>query len=474
MNYREMLKDKKRIVVKVGSSSLIHKETNKLDLRKLEVLVRELSDLHNQGKDVVLVTSGAVAVGASALGFHGKPAELKQKQACSAVGQAKLMMIYQKLFAEYNQVAAQILMTKSTMVNNLNRRNARNTFEELLNVGAIPIVNENDSVSSYELEMMESFGDNDTLSAVITGLIGADLLILLSDIDGLFTDDPNSNPDAEFIHVVEKLDEKLLSMGKGPKSKVGTGGMATKLTAAEIATAAGADMVIANGADFHIIHKIVEGRDYGTLFVSAQIANLEVGDTIFFIADNEAKAAEYAGQIRTKLGEMFDLLEKNAYRFCFINDFPMFEYKEEEKKIGFTHNPFSMPQGGLDALENEDPLTILAYQYDIVCNGVELSSGAVRNHDIDIMKKAFEIAGYDEEVLKEKFGALYTAFQFGAPPHAGMAPGIDRMIMLLRNEDNIREIIAFPMDGKAQDLMCGAPNEITEQQLREVHIKLRK
>lgn len=233
-----MLKDKKRIVVKVGSSSLIHKETNKLDLRKLEVLVRELSDLHNQGKDVVLVTSGAVAVGASALGFHGKPAELKQKQACSAVGQAKLMMIYQKLFAEYNQVAAQILMTKSTMVNNLNRRNARNTFEELLSVGAIPIVNENDSVSSYELEMMESFGDNDTLSAVITGLIGADLLILLSDIDGLFTDDPNSNPDAEFIHVVEKLDEKLLSMGKGPKSKVGTGGMATKLTAAEIATAA--------------------------------------------------------------------------------------------------------------------------------------------------------------------------------------------------------------------------------------------
>ena len=152
----------------------------------------------------------------------------------------------------------------------------------------------------------------------------------------------------------------------------------------------------------------------------------------------------------------------------------MYEYKEEEKKIGFTHNPFSMPQGGLDALENQDPLTILAYQYDIVCNGVELSSGAVRNHDIDIMKKAFEIAGYDEEVLKAKFGALYTAFQFGAPPHAGMAPGVDRMIMLLRNEENIREVIPFPMDGKAQDLMCGAPNEITEQQLREVHIKLRK
>lgn len=176
-------------------------------------------------------------------------------------------MIYQKLFAEYNQVAAQILMTKNTMVNNLNRHNARNTFEELLNVGAIPVVNENDSISSYELEKLESFGDNDTLSAVIAGLIGADLLILLSDIDGLFTDDPNANPDAEFIHTVEKLDEKLLSMGKGPKSKVGTGGMATKLTAAEIATSAGADMIIANGADFHIIHKIMEGRNYGTLFV---------------------------------------------------------------------------------------------------------------------------------------------------------------------------------------------------------------
>ena len=214
MNYRELLKDKKRVVIKVGSSSLIHKETNKLDLRKLEVLVRELSDLHNQGKDVVLVTSGAVAVGASAFGMHEKPTELKKKQACSAVGQARLMMIYQKLFSEYNQMAAQILMTKNTMVNNLNRRNARNTFEELLELGAIPVVNENDSISSYELEMLESFGDNDTLSAVIAGLIGADLLILLSDIDGLFTDDPNTNPDAEFIDTVEVLDEKLAEYGK--------------------------------------------------------------------------------------------------------------------------------------------------------------------------------------------------------------------------------------------------------------------
>ncbi len=203
------------------------------------------------------------------------------------------------------------------------------------------------------------------------------------------------------------------------------------------------------------------------------LAGLQAGDTIFFIADKEKQASLYAGQIRTELGERLDLIEKNAYRFCYINDFPMYEYDEEEKKIGFTHNPFSMPQGGLKALEEQDPLTILAYQYDIVCNGVELSSGAVRNHDMKIMEKAFEIAGYDKDVLAAKFGALYNAFQFGAPPHAGMAPGVDRMIMLLKNEENIREVIPFPMSGTAQDLMCGAPGEVTEQQLREVHIKVR-
>lgn len=205
----------------------------------------------------------------------------------------------------------------------------------------------------------------------------------------------------------------------------------------------------------------------------AEMAGLSAGDTIFFIADKEDKANYYAGHIRTELGEKLDLIEKNAYRFCYVNDFPMFELDPETKQIGFTHNPFSMPQGGLEALNTMDPLEILAYQYDIVCNGVELSSGAVRNHDIEIMKKAFAIAGYDEETLKTKFGALYQAFQFGAPPHAGMAPGVDRMIMLLRNEDNIREVIAFPMNGIAQDLMCGAPGEVTEQQLREVHIKVR-
>mgnify|MGYP002508121658 FL=1 len=205
----------------------------------------------------------------------------------------------------------------------------------------------------------------------------------------------------------------------------------------------------------------------------AVLAGLSAGDTIFFIADHETKAAYYAGKIRTKLGESLELLEKKAYRFCYVNDFPMYEEDPDTKQIGFTHNPFSMPQGGLQALETQDPLTILAYQYDIVCNGVELSSGAVRNHDMDIMVRAFAIAGYDEETLKNKFGALYSAFQFGAPPHAGMAPGIDRMIMLLRGEENIREVIAFPMNAAAQDLMCGAPGEVTEQQLREVHMKIR-
>jgi aspartyl-tRNA synthetase len=206
----------------------------------------------------------------------------------------------------------------------------------------------------------------------------------------------------------------------------------------------------------------------------AKLAELKVGDTIFFIADNAQKAPKLAGQIRNELGDRLGLTEKNAYRFCFVNDFPMYEMDEETGTIGFTHNPFSMPQGGLKALEEKDPLDILAYQYDIVCNGVELSSGAVRNHDLDIMVKAFAIAGYTEQDLKDKFGALYNAFRFGAPPHAGMAPGVDRMIMLLRNEENIREVIAFPMSASGQDLLCGAPNTVTEQQLRDVHIKIRQ
>ena len=262
---REILKDKKRIVIKIGSSSLTHPETGALNLTKLEVLVREISDLHNMGKDVVVVSSGAIAVGRRAAGLGHRPSETKEKQACAAIGQARLMMIYQKLFSEYNQLAAQILMTKRTVMDNLSRFNALNTFQELLKLGAIPIVNENDTVSTDEMQ----FGDNDTLSAIVSALIDADLLLLLSDIDGLFTDDPNSNPNAELIHVVEKLDDHLLKMGKSTStSDVGTGGMASKLTAAKLASAAGTDMVIANGEDFRNIHRVIEGQDCGTLFLS--------------------------------------------------------------------------------------------------------------------------------------------------------------------------------------------------------------
>ena len=262
---REILKDKKRIVIKIGSSSLTHPKPGALNLTKLEVLVREISDLHNMGKDVIVVSSGAIAVGRRAAGLGHRPSETKEKQACAAIGQARLMMIYQKLFSEYNQLAAQILMTKRTVMDNLSRFNALNTFRELLKLGAIPIVNENDTVSTYEMQ----FGDNDTLSAIVAALIDADLLLLLSDIDGLFTDDPNSNPNAELIHVVEKLDDHLLKMGKSTStSDVGTGGMASKLTAAKLASAAGTDMVIANGEDFRNIHRVIEGQDCGTLFLS--------------------------------------------------------------------------------------------------------------------------------------------------------------------------------------------------------------
>lgn len=201
--------------------------------------------------------------------------------------------------------------------------------------------------------------------------------------------------------------------------------------------------------------------------------NSNAGDVIYFIADTAKEAPKLAGQIRTEVANRLDLIDKSKFEMCFIVDFPMFEHDETTGQVIFTHNPFSMPQGGMDSLLNKNPDDILAYQYDIVCNGVELSSGAVRNHDLDIMIKAFEIAGYTEEELKEKFSALYNAFQYGAPPHAGMAPGVDRMIMLLTEEENIREVIAFPMNSNAQDLLLGSPGEVTEQQLREVHIKLR-
>lgn len=259
---REEIKDKKRIVIKIGSSSLQHKETGGLNYTKLDVLVRELCNIANQGKEVVLVSSGAIAVGKRAVHIGKEDNPIAVKQACAAIGQARLMMTYQKLFAEYNHVAAQVLMTKNTIAEPLNRFNAKNTFSELLKLGAIPIVNENDTVSTFEIE----FGDNDTLSAIVAALIDADLLILLSDIDGLYTDDPNKNPDAEFISVVDHLDDSIMGMGKGTSSSVGTGGMGTKLSAARIATSSGADMIIANAADVRIIHRIMDGREYGTLF----------------------------------------------------------------------------------------------------------------------------------------------------------------------------------------------------------------
>ena len=197
----------------------------------------------------------------------------------------------------------------------------------------------------------------------------------------------------------------------------------------------------------------------------------KAGDCIFFIADEFKNAQKIAGQVRIELGKRLDLIEKNVYKFCWIVDFPMYEYNEDEEKIDFNHNPFSMPQGGLEALNTKDPLDILAYQYDLVCNGYEMASGAVRNHDPETMVKAFEIAGYTEDDVKKKFGALYTAFQYGTPPHAGAAPGLDRMVMLLADSDNIREVIAFPKNKKARDVMMNAPSIVTDKQLEDVHIR---
>lgn len=273
-NYRELLKDKKKIVVKIGSSSITHDITGNINYKKLEKLVRILCDIKNQGKDVVLVSSGAIAVGRYGVGMKNRVENLAQKQACAAIGQCRLMMTYQKLFAEYNQVAAQVLMTKYTMLNDESRLNARNTFEELFKLDAIPVVNENDTVSTYEIE----FGDNDRLSALVSALIGADLLILLSDIDGLFTDDPNLNPDARFIELVPVINDELRSMAKGASSDMGTGGMAAKIAAATIATDAGADMVIANSKDIDVISQIVEGENVGTLFLAHKARDFRLID----------------------------------------------------------------------------------------------------------------------------------------------------------------------------------------------------
>ena len=280
-NGRDFLKDKKRIVVKIGSSSLMHSETGKLDLLKIERLVRALVDIKNSGKEVILVSSGAIAVGKTAIGLHERPDELPVKQACAAIGQAKLMMVYQKLFAEYGTIAAQVLLTKYTMLNPVTRTNAENTFKELLHIGAIPVVNENDTVSTYEIEQVQSFGDNDKLSALVASITEADLLILLSDIDGLYTDDPNKNPDAKFINVVDKIDEQLMNMGiNSSGSSVGTGGMSAKLVAAQIATYSGTDMVITNGNDVTNISRIINGENTGTLFLQHQYNDFNILELI--------------------------------------------------------------------------------------------------------------------------------------------------------------------------------------------------
>ena len=280
-NGRDFLKDKKRIVVKIGSSSLMHSETGKLDLLKIERLVRALVDIKNSGKEVILVSSGAIAVGKTAIGLHERPDELPVKQACAAIGQAKLMMVYQKLFAEYGTIAAQVLLTKYTMLNPVTRTNAENTFKELLHIGAIPVVNENDTVSTYEIEQVQSFGDNDKLSALVASITEADLLILLSDIDGLYTDDPNKNPDAKFINVVDKIDEQLMNMGKNSSGgSVGTGGMSAKLVAAQIATYSGTDMVITNGNDVTNISRIINGENTGTLFLQHEYNDFNILELI--------------------------------------------------------------------------------------------------------------------------------------------------------------------------------------------------
>ena len=269
------LSKKKRVVVKIGSNSLVHKKTGRLDYIKLERLVREICDLRNRGMDVCLVSSGAIAVGRQTLGYKTRPKEMPLRQALASVGQARLMSVYQTYFSEYNQDCGQVLMTKNTMLDNVSRKNAENTFEKLFELGVIPVVNANDTVSTYEIQ----FGDNDTLAAVVTSLVHADLLILLSDIDGLYTDDPKKNPEAKLVEYVDKIDDDLIAMASGtPGSSIGTGGMTTKIRAAQIASASGADMIIANGADVSILHEIFEGDYIGTFFESNK-------DDDFFLQD---------------------------------------------------------------------------------------------------------------------------------------------------------------------------------------------
>lgn len=272
---RNNLSKKQRIVVKVGSTTITHEETGNINFAKLEKLVRILTDLHNQGKEVVLVTSGAVAVGRKSIGMQERPKTISEKQACAAIGQASLMTVYQKLFSEYHQPCAQILLTKFTVLNEISRQNACNTFEELFKLGVIPIVNENDTVSTDEMVNL-GIGENDTLAALVTALIHGELVVLLSDIDGFYSDDPKKNPDAVFFHQIDDLTESVLGMAKGSSSSVGTGGMQTKLSAAKIATESGADMIIANGADIENLRRVMDGEQVGTLFCAHPVENFQL------------------------------------------------------------------------------------------------------------------------------------------------------------------------------------------------------
>lgn len=269
MDRKEILRQKKRIVIKVGTTTITYEETGNINLEKLEKFVRILINLRNKGKEVIVVSSGAVGVGRAALGLDKRPDTEAAKQACAAVGQARLMMIYEKLFNEYSQLTAQVLLTKESVTNEECRKNAKRTFDELFRMNVVPIVNENDAISVDELAY-GNFGDNDTLAANVAELVEADLLILMSDIKGLYTDDPKQNPRARFIHTVVKIDEKLENMAKGSSSDFGTGGMSTKVNAAKIVTGAGADMVIANGDNIYAINDIMAGKKIGTLFLSKE------------------------------------------------------------------------------------------------------------------------------------------------------------------------------------------------------------
>lgn len=269
---RASLKDKKRIVVKIGSSSVIHPETGGMDFVKLEKLARYLTDLHNQGKDIILVSSGAVGMGMQTMGIMKRPYSIAKKQACAAIGQGQLIGVYERFFREYSQNIAQVLLNKDVMLNNDRRVNAKNTFIELLDMGVIPIVNENDTVSTEEIE----FGDNDTLAAIVCALVKGDLLILMTDIDGFYTDDPRKNPEAKIIPVVEAIDSGIESMAKGVTSRFGTGGMASKVAAATICNDSGADMLIVSGARADILHKVIDGEDHGTIFKAHKRADFNL------------------------------------------------------------------------------------------------------------------------------------------------------------------------------------------------------